>query len=85
VVSGARVTSLFVVADGPAARVDRLDPGSYTVCIIPLSQDYRDPEFQRTLQPDINRLETHCVGTRVAADPELQPLQIEVPPMRLLE
>ncbi|HUH04348.1 MAG TPA: tetratricopeptide repeat protein, partial [Kofleriaceae bacterium] len=84
VLAGERVTTSFIVADGPPARMERLEPGAYTVCVVPLSGDYSDPEFLQALQPDIERLETHCFPARVSGEPDVQQVSFEVPPMRLL-
>jgi protocatechuate 3,4-dioxygenase beta subunit len=64
-----------------AAEFAQLEPGKYSVCIIPINGDMNDPKFMQRLQRNVATLPVHCKPVTVAASPETQTFETKVPPM----
>jgi uncharacterized GH25 family protein len=64
------------------AQFERLVPGDYTVCTMPLAWSPNDEKLMRRLQTrDRTSVKVYCAPVRVAAAPDEQTLAIEVPSM----
>ena len=79
---GATVRASFAHTDGRPARFSRMPPGLYSVCVVPLDGDYRDPEYSRALRPTVERLAVHCYPLTLNATPQSVHRTFEVPPMQ---
>ena len=65
-----------------ALRVERLVPGSYTICTVPLAGDPNDPDFEQRLSDQSDTLAVVCTPVRVEAAPTEQLASVEVPSPR---
>jgi hypothetical protein len=85
------ITERFIAGDavgmdlwfgGPSfPAFKELVPGSYSVCVLPIAGDLADPQLQRRLQENLERLDVHCEQDELEAAPLEQRHVAVVPPM----
>lgn len=64
------------------ARFERVVPGDYTVCTIPLAWSPNDQKLMKRVHSgDRTSVRVYCAPVHVAAAPEEQTLTVEVPSM----
>ncbi len=91
VTKGAELTKLFLSAAENAkmtfamgsapATFEKMQPGNYSVCVIPINGDMSDPTFQQRLQRNVDELAVHCQQVQIKESPETQPYTATVPAM----
>lgn len=70
----------FAFADGKAA-FEKVLPGRYSVCVIPINGDMNDPSFATKLQRNVSKLAVYCHQTDVPESPQTKSFALEVPAM----
>lgn len=78
---GAQGMKFWFGADKPPASFDELVPGEYSVCSIPITGDMSDPKFGSRIQENVATLKVYCRVTKLAASPNAQKLDQELPSM----
>ncbi len=73
----------FAMGQG-AAKFDKVSPGSYSVCIIPINGDMNDPTFAQKLQRNVDGLAVYCQQLKITETPADQSFTAVVPPMNPL-
>ncbi|MDX2091373.1 MAG: carboxypeptidase regulatory-like domain-containing protein [Kofleriaceae bacterium] len=64
-------------ATGPAS-FDRVVPGEYTVCTLPLAWSHDDRRMERVYRGDREALRVYCTPVRVLAAPSEQSMTVEI-------
>jgi hypothetical protein len=65
----------------PPPEFDELVAGDYSACVVPVTGDVANPQFQQRLQANMQLLKVYCKLVRVAASPQKQTVTSEVPSM----
>ena len=60
-------------------------PGAATICVIPFGGDIADEGFMSQLSPHVEQLEMACTVVTIAAEPAIQAVVVETPPMKRLD
>tara|TARA_R110002096_G_scaffold292224_1_gene486478 strand:- start:9989 stop:12721 length:2733 start_codon:yes stop_codon:yes gene_type:complete len=92
--TGGELNALFLKAAAGAkmtfamgaqkATFEKVVPGAYSVCVIPINGDMNDPAFAQKLQRNVDGIAVHCSTTKVSEAPEQQVYTAVVPPMQPL-
>lgn len=78
--SGGSLISGFWLPQKAAVLAD-LEPGAYSLCVIPINGSMNDPAFLTKLQKHRHSLQVHCQPLEIAASPTEQSHTAVVPPM----
>jgi hypothetical protein len=65
----------------PQPEFDKLVPGDYSVCTVPITGDLSDQTFQARLQEHMQELQVYCKAAKVLPAPTKQTFVAEVPAM----
>ncbi len=64
---GLRLRNIFY-SEGETLLIDSLQAGLYSVCLIPLGGDYRDPEYTKRFTPEaVERIAVYCEDIELQA------------------
>jgi hypothetical protein len=63
------------------ASFQKVIPGTYTMCVVPLTGDMSDPAFLQRLQKHSDKLGVHCSPRVVELAPQTQTWTVATPPM----
>ena len=63
------------------AKFEKLLPGEYSVCTLPINGNLADMQFQQRLNDNLDKLAVHCHAKTIAATPNEQRHVAVVPPM----
>lgn len=66
------------------AKFDKVVPGAYSVCVIPINGDMNDPSFAQKLQRHVDGIAVYCSETVLSDAPKQQAYTAVVPPMHPL-
>ena len=66
---------------GDPVKFDKVAAGKKSVCVIPISGNLSDPNFQQRLQEHLDTLKVYCKPTEVKPSPAEQAFTAAVPPM----
>jgi len=80
-VSGKIVTTLDLKKP---AKFKKVNPGAYTVCVIPITGDITDPTFGQKLGEHTDKLKVYCTPHTVKASPNTQTHTVSAPAMEPL-
>ena len=76
---GAGATHMGFIVKDEAATLDKIEPGSYTACAIPIPGDINDMAAMMRIQGKLDKLLSVCVPAPIAASPDKQSVAIRVP------
>ncbi|MCP4448019.1 MAG: carboxypeptidase regulatory-like domain-containing protein [Myxococcales bacterium] len=79
--SGSKMT--FAIG-AQEAKFEKVVPGGYSVCVIPINGDMNDPAFAQKLQRQVGEIAVYCSTLKIAEAPEQQAHIAVVPPMQPL-
>ena len=68
----------FIVKDQPVT-LDKIEPGSYTACVIPIPGDINDMAAMMRIQSKLDKLLSVCVPATVTPTPDQQSVTVRVP------
>ncbi len=74
-----RIRSVFVAGKKPEV-FGNVKPGHYTLCVVPVPGDFRDPDLMRALKPKVMDLPVDCKGLDVRPAPQQQSYVAKVAP-----
>jgi len=63
------------------AVFEKVAPGAYSACVVPISGDISDPTFAQKLQQNATNLRVYCTPYTVTASPATQSLTLPTPAM----
>jgi len=66
---------------GQVMRLERVLPGEYSLCVIPINGNMADPAFMQRLQKSTALLRVYCQPVTVTPSPHEQAVTAVVPPM----
>jgi hypothetical protein len=66
---------------GQVMRLERVLPGEYSLCVIPINGNMADPAFMQKLQKSTALLRVYCQPVAVTPSPPEQAVTAVVPPM----
>jgi len=61
-------------------RIVGVAPGVYSVCVVPIAGDIRDPEAAKRAHANIEQVKVHCSKLTMKADPPIRRHVVKVPP-----
>lgn len=80
--TGASGTAKMAFANaGTAAVFEKIEPGDYARCVIPITGDMNDPTFAQRLQQNVATIAVYCAPIEVAPSPARQNAEVAVPAM----
>lgn len=65
-------------------KFEKLEPGQYSICTIPINGNVMDPEFSSRLQENMEKVKLYCQGKTITASPLQQTATQVLPPMEPL-
>lgn len=78
---GLRLRNVFY-SEGDTLLIDKLEAGLYSVCLIPLGGDYRDPEYTKRFTPEaVEQIAVYCEDLQVPSDKIIESSRV-VPPWK---